>query len=669
MRRLWAAILLLLVAPGVAVGLLADLGTLGPGLPGLPSAGVVTRVGLPLVQALRDVASMLALGAMVIGLTCVPPDDGARGVLTGMRRRLVDLGARAALVWALLSLVLLAFTWSDAIGTPMSSAGFLDQVLFFGTNYELGKYLLVTTVFSALAGLIALSSRGPRWAGVGSLLALAAFWPMALTAHGAGSLRHDLAVDAQYPHLVAVAVWGGGLIALALYRGHLGSLRRAVVERYSTLATWCFVIVSAAGLAGGLIRLGGLSAIVSPYGALLVLKVAAVTLLGLLGLMQRRRLVRRIGDDEGGLGSLVLVEAVVMLSAAGLAVALNRTPPPTEPRPLTTAEDLLGYPLPDALDAADWFTAWEVDGFWLPIALIALAAYVAGVVRLRRRGDHWSAVRTVAWCAGWVVFIWATNGAPGAYGRVLFSMHMVQHMTIATAVPILLVLGAPVTLALRTLRGRRDGSMGAREWLLAVVHSPALVVLGHPVVAGLNFVASLVAFYYSTLLDLSLATHTGHVLMTAHFLLAGYLFASCLVGVDPGPTRPIFPLRVVMVMVVFGFHAFFSVSLMASRQVLAEDWFSGLARPWGGSLLEDQYVGASLGWALGDLPLAMVAAAMVALWVQADRRERRRFDRHEDRSGGAALGAYNEQLARMSGVARAADDEGSSKRPVNYDGA
>ena len=37
--------------------------------------------------------------------------------------------------------------------------------------------------------------------------------------------------------------------------------------------------------------------------------------------------------------------------------------------------------------------------------------------------------------------LWATSGAPGAYGEVLFSMHMVQHMTLATGVPVFIMWG------------------------------------------------------------------------------------------------------------------------------------------------------------------------------------------------------------------------------------
>ena len=168
------------------------------------------------------------------------------------------------------------------------------------------------------------------------------------------------------------------------------------------------------------------------------------------------------------------------------------------------------------------------------------------------------------------------------YGRVLFSMHMVQHMTIATGVPVFLVLGTPVTLALRVLRRRNDGSRGPREWLMSVSRSLPVHVLGHPVVAAGMFVVSMVAFYYTSAFETSLESHTAHVVMTLHFLLTGYLFAESVVGSDPALHRPPYPMRVLLIMVTFGFHALFAVSMMASSTVFARRLVRGARHARGG---------------------------------------------------------------------------------------
>ena len=109
--------------------------------------------------------------------------------------------------------------------------------------------------------------------------------------------------------------------------------------------------------------------------------------------------------------------------------------------------------------------------------------------------------------------------------------------------------------------------------------------------------------------------------MTLHFLLTGYLFAESVVGSDPGLHRPPYPMRVLLIMATFGFHALFAVSLMASSTVLAADWFEALDRPWGRSLLDDQYLGASIGWVMGEYPILIMAVALI-VGLGAGRRSR-----------------------------------------------
>ena len=629
-------------------------GGLAPlGVPGLPDPGASTRVGLPVVQALRDLSAVVTVGALVVATTCVPPEPGEdETLIAGVRARLVAVAQLSATAWTAMSGLLIALVFSDASGSSIGAEGFWQQAAFFARSYELGQYLLWG------AGLAALVAAGcataSRIAPVGALAALAivALWPVALTGHATGALNHDEVVNLQMFHLVGIAVWAGGLVSLTLVGHRLGPSLGTVARRYSTLAGWCAALVTASGLAGAWLRVPDVGSLVSTYGTLLALKLTAVILLLLAGWWHRRTLLAQLtGGRTRAFWRLVVLEVLVLLGAAALGVVLGRTDPPSaggNSTSLTMAESLLGSSMPPALDAAGWLTRWSPDTLFLPLGLAALAWYVVAIQQLRKRGVPWPWLRTACWVVGCLLFLWATNGAPATYGRVLFSMHMVQHMTIATAVPTFLVLGTPITLALRTLRRRTDGSYGPREWLLKAVHSLPAQLLGHPIVAAALFVVSMVAFYYSSLFSLSLEAHTAHVLMTLHFLLTGYLFAECIVGADPGLERPAYPLRALLVMVTFGFHALFSVSLMASTTVMAKGWFESLGRAWGASLSEDQYLGASLGWALGEYPLAVMAVALLVSWVQADRRERRRFDRSERREGDRQLRAYNDYLHRLS---------------------
>ncbi|WP_229738443.1 cytochrome c oxidase assembly protein [Isoptericola cucumis] len=258
--------------------------------------------------------------------------------------------------------------------------------------------------------------------------------------------------------------------------------------------------------------------------------------------------------------------------------------------------------------------------------------------------------RTVSWCLGMVVMFWVTSGGPAVYGQVIFSGHMVQHMTLAMLVPLFLVLAAPVTLLLRAIPARKDGSRGPREWVLGLVHSRFGQFLARPVVAAVLFAGGMIAFYYTPAFEFALRNHAGHVWMIVHFTLVGYLFANALVGIDPGPKRPGYPQRLLLLFATMAFHAFFGVVLTTGESLLVADWFGNMGRPWGLPAIDDQQRGGGVAWGIGELPtLALAIAVAVAVqWTTSDEREARRRDRKADRDGDAELTEYNAMLAKMA---------------------
>jgi putative copper resistance protein D len=439
-------------------------------------------------------------------------------------------------------------------------------------------------------------------------------------------------------------------------RPALGRHLPTVVARYSGMALWCFVAVAVSGVVSAVIRLGGvgeLGNLATAYGALILVKTACLVVLGLLGWQQRRRVVGRMAAEGPGRGLFLrfaMTELVVMGVAVGFATALSRTPTPASPPRLDTsaAAALTGYPEPAAPTATTWLTLWRYDWLWGVLAVLAVGVYLMWVIRLRRRGDHWSVLRLVWWVVGWVVLVWATCGAPGVLGRVSFSWHMVEHMTIAMYAPMFLVLAAPVSLALRAVPARADGSLGPRELLLGMVHSRLLHVLGNPVVAALLFFVSLVVFYYSALFGLALTTHTGHVLMTAHFVVTGYLFAWAMVGRDPGPSKWAPSLRLLILLITVSFHAFFGVALMSGTTLLAPEFFGAIRIPWIPDPVADQQAGGSIAWAVGEIPVLVLSLIVVRDWIRSDARDSRRHDRQADRDGEAELTAYNERLQELA---------------------
>ena len=646
----WAGVV---TAPTVAITVLAATGALAAPTGGLHDPGVAVRVGLPAATALRDVAAALTVGLLVTAATVLPGPGSRRRLpaLTNLQRRTAVIAAAAASGWAAATVAMLLLTYANLAGTTIG----VDTVAalpYFLTDFDLGRALGLSTAGTLLAGFVAATADRPGHLGLAAVLAVAAVLPLAWTGHAGSTVNHATAVDAQMTHLVGVTVWVGGLAAILILRGRLGDALKTSVARFSVLAGWCYALVAAGGIAGAAVRVPSLAAITTTsYGQILLAKAGVLVILGVAGWYHRRRIIRQLGTAPGRrpFARLVMAELLVMGAAIGLGVALARTPPPdagaAEAIDATTA--LLGYPMPPPLTATTVFTAWRPDPLWLPLALAAAASYLVAVMRLRRRGIRWSPARTITFLTGCLMMVAATSGSPGVYGQVLFSMHMVQHMTVATAVPTFLVLGAPVTLALRTLPARIDGSRGAREWLLAVLHSRYVRVLSNPVVVIALFLGSLIGFYYTPALEFSLRTHVGHLLMLGHFLLVGYLFANIICGIDPGPPRPHHLFRLILLIVTFGFHAFFAVSLMSGAAMFAESWYTSLDRGWGPSIADDQALGISLVWALGDYPIAILAVALIVSWIADDTRDARRHDRQADRDDDAELQAYNAHLQRL----------------------
>jgi cytochrome c oxidase assembly factor CtaG/putative copper export protein len=640
--------LILAVVAAVAVVIPAGLleGAFAAPVAGLPDVGPVVRWGIPIVRSIHDLAAASTIGLLVVAATIIPEARNTSRRITAARYACVS-----GVVWVVAGLVGLVFSFADLAGTPLSDPTFGAQFQTFVFQLD---FLRVAAISSAMALVVTTGAAVVRRrSGMVALAALSilAILPLSLAGHAAGAANHDTAVNSLAVHLISAVLWAGGLLALAMLRPLLGKALAVSVRRYSTLAGWCFVAVAASGVANAWIRIGSIGNLASSYGALVILKVVALVVLGLAGWQQRLRIVDRIAADPlaGRLfGRLTLFELVVMGAAFGLGAALSRSAPPVAGVPIVSADPayaLTGYRAPAGpLTAVGWLTVWRTDWLWLAVAVIAVTLYLAGVRRMRARGDSWPILRTIVWVLGWAIFVWATSGAPGVYGRVLFSMHMVMHMTVSMAAPILMVLAAPVTLALRTLTPRRDNTLGPRELLLALVHSRFLAVIGNPIVAAGIFFGSLIVFYYSPLFELALRTHTGHVLMTTHFLLAGYLFAWVLVGIDPGPKRWSPPLLLVILFGTISFHAFFGVALTTGTTLLAPTFYQGLHLPWAVNLLADQRTGGAVAWGIGELPTLILALLVTLAWVRSDSAESTRLDRQAERDDDAELKAYNAHL-------------------------
>jgi putative membrane protein len=288
--------------------------------------------------------------------------------------------------------------------------------------------------------------------------------------------------------------------------------------------------------------------------------------------------------------------------------------------------------------------AWSVLAV---LSIVGLLVYLAAVVRLRRSGVTWPWWRTLAWVAGTASLFAVTGTWLNGYSMVLFSVHMTQHMVLSLITPLLLLLAAPVTLALRTLP-RGQGAAGTpRALLLGALHSRFARFVTHPLFTVPLFIASLYGVYFTPLFDALMGSPVGHQFMLAHFVVTGLLFFGPIVAQDPWPRTLSHPGRMLELFLPVPFHAFFGVAIMMAGSLVVET-FAMPPAGWGVDPITDQGVAGGIVWAFGELPTVLVLAVVFFSWASSDDRRARALDRAAERTGDAELEAYNARLRAMA---------------------
>ena len=620
----------------------------GAAAPLLLDPGALVRWGLPISTLVVNLTLAGTVGALVLACFAFSADRPEYGLA-------LDFAAACAAVMTVASAVTGLFTFVSVANVPWSfDETFTNGLSSFITSVSLGQAWLGITLIAAAVTVLCFAVRNQTAIVFVTILAMAAVVPMAQQGHSSEAAGHDAAVTSFGLHVLFAAIWLGGLVTLIVLKRTLGGGRLVtVLERYSSIALICFIVVAASGYVNAELRVGTLAELATPYGILVLVKVAALGVLGLFGLMQRRVLIdrlKRLGEGRT-FWWIVTAELAFMGIASGVAAALARTVTPVPQARAATptpAEILTGEKLPPELTWDRLFTSWNFDLLWVLGCAFALFFYFAGVWRLHKRGDKWPIHRTVLWTLGIVVLFYITNGGVNVYEKYLFSAHMSAHMVLTMAVPLLLVPGAPVTLAARAIRKRQDGSRGGREWILLAVHSRFAGIISNPLVAAGLFAGSLWAFYYTPLIRWATTDHIGHEWMVVHFLITGYLFVQSLIGIDPVKYRLPYPFRLLLLLGTMAFHAFFGLSIMQMHGLLLADWFGAMGRTWGATPLVDQQTGGGIAWSIGEIPTVILAIVVAIQWSRSDEREMKRQDRNADRTGDAELKAYNEQLARLA---------------------
>ncbi|HEY2095609.1 MAG TPA: cytochrome c oxidase assembly protein [Pseudonocardia sp.] len=616
----WPATALgVLAAAALTGGLLAAFAPSLSVLYGLPPAGILVAAGLPAARVIAIGAAAAGIGQLLLAAVLVPgePDDLVSPAgYAGLRAT-----RWCALTQAVASAVVAVLTVVE--NTGLRATQLMDSVpaLLIGlqqiepaTGWLLGA--LVSLLVAGLAGWV-LSWRGA----VGLLvLALCGLLPVTLTAATNAQRSHDIAGDALALHVLGAVLWLGSAIAVGCHLAGRGDRAAVVLRRHAALATWSLLVVGASGVISSAYALPAADLFSSGFGLLVLL--SAVLLAGLAVLGNRIRALAVVSARPAGATlslartlalSLLTLELVLLGAAAAVGSGLSRLVPPAELGYETSRSIyLIGYDLPADFHPVDLLLRCRLDLVFGPLAVLAAALYLRGVRRLRRSGELWPRRYSVSWYAGCTVLLAATSSGLGSYAPAMFSVHMVQHMLLATLAPALLVLGHGATLA------RRAATPRTGRRLSSLLGSPAVGLAANPVIAWAAVAVTLFGLYPTGLYASIVQQHWAHLSMNVAFFGTGLGLFWSILGKSLG-RRALPPIgQLVMVFAVMALHAAFAAWLLGQSVPVAAGFYGGLRLPFVPDLLADQRLGAILAWILGEVPVILAVLALVLRWTRDD---------------------------------------------------
>ena len=572
------------------------------------------------------------------------------GKLQSSAEKLRKFGELAAGIWLLTSFLEITITLANILDSSLGSA--LDPTTFrsFITQVDLGRFLFAQTMAAAIV-LIALRFITTALQSIVFLaITLVGLVTPVFQSHSASAGSHALAIGSLVVHVIALSLWVGGLCAIALLAD---ADRRIALPRFSQLALWAAIAVVISGVTNAWARLDFAQAWSTSYARIVIAKALLTLIVVVIAYRNRRKLAQGVQTGWSLLTRVIVYEVLLMGVIVILGSWLSKTEPPVGAEiSYSPAIAIVGFPAPDAPNFARILTVYDPDALMIAILITLVALYIKGVAVLKKRGDAWPIGRTVSFALGIAAIDFATSGGLGVYALFSFQYHMIAHMILGMLAPIGLVLGAPLTLALRTLpQGRTPEERGVRGSLLAALHSRYSVVITNPVVALALFDGSLFVLYFTNLFGDLMQNHAGHFFMNVHFLLAGYLFFHVIIGIDPNPRKVPHVVRIVILFAAMSIHAFFAISLLATSTLIDGGYYKSIATPWVTDLLADQHAAGSVAWAMGEIPVLLAITATFIQWMRDDTRETKRIDRNEARMAAMGepddLAQYNNYLSKL----------------------
>ncbi|MGC4112872.1 MAG: cytochrome c oxidase assembly protein [Nocardioides sp.] len=316
------------------------------------------------------------------------------------------------------------------------------------------------------------------------------------------------------------------------------------------------------------------------------------------------------------------------------------------------------------LDWGTFLSTWQSRPGWLVVSVLLLVAYVVGVQRGHRHGGTVGPIRVACFVLGLVLLMVCLCSAVDAYAMSLFWMHMVEHLTLITVVPALLVLGHPLTVL------RNAGGDVWRARVDRLLQTGPISWLLHPLL-GLTAYGVVVFFTHLTPFMDKMAMHPS--LMTLEQVLyvgSGAWLLLGAIGDEPIRWRTPYLLRIALLVMAMVPDTLVGVVLLQT-QTDPFPRYMAMRPDWAPGALHDLDVGGSLMWAGGDgLMMLLALGVVIALlsrqrdsflgtWLESARTGT--MVGHVERSGGrlslddgasvddddAALAAYNDMLRRL----------------------
>lgn len=571
-----------------------------PELAGLPRVPELTLWALPLSRILTDVSAVLTVGLLCfIGIIYPTQKDQFPAELT----RLVAISTLVIITWLGGTLVQALFAISNIFALPLNQILDLNVINSVLTQTEFGKLYLGQFFLLGLALFFAGRIASAKQARATLLIVLAANFVPALGGHSGLSKNHELATSTMAVHILSISIWVGSLFALAIWFSRIKIGASIALNRFSQIALFSYFSVLVSGIVNAALRIGSFDNLInSNYGKIVSAKFLLTIGIGYLAFLNRRKLMASTKAQQFPT-KLVISELLTIAVTLGLAVILARTgfPPKTTNYLPSLAEQILGLSVPESISIRKVFTSFSPDALWLTLVIILATCYIRG---LKAVNVSWPSWRLWSFIGALSLLTFATSGSLGVYSHVLFSAHMIQHMTMALIIPLLLVFARPLTLA--KLIGKKDSEFSNPiDWYISFYDSKLWNMLTKPTnLVGLTAFTYL-GIYFTPIFPWLMSGHWGHVAMQVYLLIYGYALMWRVTGIDSGSTE-ISIKQIYLLLATEPIHILFGISLLLTSKVIGFSVYQIIDRPYLSDLAKDQKLGGIITLLIGEFIILSV---------------------------------------------------------------